>query len=79
MLKHIKIYLPTYIPAIVGTLAVTFQTANSYVTNHPKVDFGILLGMCAHAAINHWITSPKNSAVVDAAKEQSNGDTSTTK
>lgn len=80
MLQHLKTWLPTYIPSALALLAIIVQAANGYVTAHPKVDMGGLLAACVIAVVNHNITAPKNSAVVSAAKEQSNGsDTSTTK
>ena len=80
MLKHIKTYLPTYIPGALAIATIIVQAGNQYITNHPKIELGGLFGALAMAIVNHWITSPKNSAAVNAAKKEDtkNGDTSTT-
>lgn len=70
MLKHIKTWLPSYIPGAVGIAAIILQVTDQYLTTHKNVDFGALIGLCVMAVVNHNITAPKNSAVVDAAKRE---------
>lgn len=73
MIDHLKKWglLHANIIVLVGLAAL--QAANHYLTSHPKVDFGALMGAMGWAVVNLLMKSPMQKG------GNGNGDTSTTK
>ncbi|MGA3295293.1 MAG: hypothetical protein ABSE45_15095 [Candidatus Acidiferrales bacterium] len=59
MLAKISKYAPTWIPAAIAVLGVVAQASQQYLTTHPVVTVGGLMGALGMAIVNHWIRSPR--------------------
>jgi hypothetical protein len=60
MVDHLKKFLMLHISIIITVTLIVAQTADHYLTTHPKVEFGSLMGAMGLAMFNYFMTSPKD-------------------